>query len=127
MTSSLVLVKLFNSPKATCNLFARSYQNPTIILGEINEEASSPIRPYFNITNITNLIATFDTITLSSNPFEIRTSRIEFFAFPYRLTHLNRKRGIAPIFNLTNKTCKVSQETNKSLRDLVLNARDLIV
>ena len=127
MTGSPIPIELSDSPEATCNPFVRSYQNPTITLGETDKEISSPIRPYSNTANITNPTTIFDTATLNSDPFEIYIPRIEFSTFPYRLIYPNRKRDITPISNLTNKTCRVSQETNKLSRDLVLNTRDLIV
>jgi hypothetical protein len=73
MTGSPVPVELSDSPEATCNPFASSYQNPTITLGETDKEASSPICPYSNTANTTNPTAIFDAATLSSDPFEIYT------------------------------------------------------
>ena len=55
-------------------------------------------------------------------------SSVDFSAAPPRPTRPIRKRG-PPLPNRdpTNKALRLSQETNKSPRDLILNARDLIV
>lgn len=128
MAGSPVLIELSDSLEATGDLFNFPFSDPTIILGDTETEASSPIcpRPYSNTANQTAL---HNVAPSASDPFEIPTPQAEFSASSHRHIQPNRKRGsIDPISNPTNKTRRVSpQETNKSPRELILNARDLIV
>jgi hypothetical protein len=100
--------------------------DPTIILGDTEAEASSPTLPHANSVNTT---ATHNTAPLSSDFLEIPLSQANFSATSPRPIRPIRKRGpdFLPNVNQTNKTLRFSQETNKSPRDLILNARDLIV
>ena len=100
--------------------------DPTIILGDTEVEASSPTLPYSNTGNST---AIQNAAPLSSDHLEMPLSSADFSAAPPRPTRPIRKRGPGPLPNRdpTNKALRLSQETNKSPRDLILNARDLIV
>ncbi len=102
--------------------FPRS--DPTIILGDTDVEVSSPTLPYSNTMNSS---AIHNAVPLTSDFLEIPLSQAEFSAASYRLTQPIRKRGIGHLLNQTNKTFRFSQETNKSPRDLILNAKDLII
>jgi hypothetical protein len=100
--------------------------DPTIILGDIEVEASSPTLPRANFVNPT---ATYNMAPPSSDFLEIPLSQANFSAASPRLIRPIRKRGpdFFPNVNQTNKTLRFSQESIKSLRDLILNAQDLIV
>ena len=100
--------------------------DPTIILGDIEVELSSPILRHTITRNPTTtqhrppLPFNLPVIPLSSADFSAA------FPHPIRPT---RKRALGPFPNAEpiNNTPRFSQETNKSSRDLILSARDLIV
>ena len=100
--------------------------DPTIILGDTEVEPSSPSLPR---NNTVNSPAIFNAAPLTSDLLEVPLSPADFSAAPPRSTRSIRKRGAGPLPNPdhTNKAFRFSQETIKSPRDLILNARDLIV
>jgi hypothetical protein len=117
-------MELSDPPEAISDPFnSFPLSDPTIILGDIDIKASSPTLPYSNATN-----AAINTTAPQSSDF-LETPRpfADLSAASYRLTHLIRKRGLKPLPNLNqaNKSVRFSQD--KSPRDLILNARDLIV
>jgi hypothetical protein len=120
-------MELSDPPEALSDPFGSfPLSDPTITLGDIEAEASSPTLPHANSVNPT---ATHNTAPLSSDFLEIPLSQANFSATSPRPIRPIRKRGpdFLPNENQTNKTLRFSQETNKSPRDLILNARDLIV
>jgi hypothetical protein len=126
MASSPGVMELSDPPGALSDPFnSFPLSDPTIILGDTDTEVSSPTLPYSNAINTT---AIHTTALPSSDFLEIPPPSAEFSAASHRLAHPIRKRGLDPIPNLnqTNKTLRFSQQP-KSPRDLILNARDLIV
>ena len=127
MTSSPGAMELSDPPESLSDPFnSFPLSDPTIILGDTDVEVSSPTLPLLNPTNPTPIQ---NTIPITSDSLEIPLSQTDFSAAPHHPTRLIRKRGPSPLPNQnhTNKTLRFSQETNKSPRDLILNARDLIV
>ena len=125
MTSSPGLMELSDPPEALSDPFGSfPLTDPTIILGDTDIEASSPTLPHSNTINPTTIQ---NSVPVTSGLLEIPLSQADFSATPHRPIQPIRKRGIGPLSNQTNKTPRFSQETNKSPRDLILNARDLIV
>jgi hypothetical protein len=125
MASSPGAMELSDPPEALSDLFnSFPLSDPTIILGDIDVEASSPTLPS---TNAVNTTATHNTAPPSSDFLETPRPFADFSAASYRLIHPIRKRGLDPLpyLNQANKSVRFSQD--KSPRDLILNARDLIV
>lgn len=100
--------------------------DPTIILGDTEVEDSSSPLPYQNTSTSTGMHIE---APILSDPLELPLSSAVFSAGPPRPTRPIKKRGPGPLLNPnhTNKTPRLSQGTEKSPRDLVLNARDLLV
>ncbi|KAH6691773.1 hypothetical protein BKA61DRAFT_742489 [Leptodontidium sp. MPI-SDFR-AT-0119] len=127
MTSSPGPMELSDPPEALSDPFGSfPLSDPTIILGDTEVEASSPTLPYSNTGNSTTIQ---NVAPLSSDHLEMPLSSANFSAAPPRPTRPIRKRGPGPLPNRdhTNKALRLSQETNKSPTDLILNARDLII
>ncbi len=125
MTSSPGLIELSEPPEDLRDPFGSfPLSDPTIILGDTDVEASSPILPYSNAINPTTI---HNAVPLTSDLLELPLSQADFSAATHRPIQPIRKRGLGPLPNQANKTLRFSQDTNKSLRDLILNARDLIV
>ena len=127
MTSSPGAMELSDPPESLSDPFnSFPLSDPTIILGDTEVEVSSPTLPHSSTVNPTTVQ---NTIPITSDSLEIPLSQTDFSAAPHHPTRLIRKRGPSPLpnQNYTNKTLRFSQETNKSPRDLILNARDLIV
>ena len=127
MTSSPGPMELVDSPEVPSDLFGLfPLSDLTIILGDTDVEVSSPTLPYSNIMNPTTI---HNVVPLTSDLLEIPLSQADFSAAPHRSTGPIRKRGLGPLSNLnqTNKALWFTQEANKLPRDLILNARDLIV
>ena len=127
MTSSPGLIELSDLLEALSDPF-RSFPltDPTIILRDIDIKVSSPTLPQSNTINLTTI---YNTVPLTSDFLEIPLSQTDFSVTPYYSTGLIRKRGLSllPNLNQISKTLRFTQEANKSLRDLILNARDLII
>jgi hypothetical protein len=126
MTNSAGQGESVDPPDASSDPFGSfPLSDPMIILGETDVEVSSPLFPHSNAANRTSTGAPF---TLSSEHLEIPSTE-NFSATPDRLSRPPRKRGPGLFLfqDRTNKTPRFSQETNNSPRDLILNARDLIV
>ena len=127
MTSSPGLMELSDPPEAQSDPFGSfPLTDPTIILGDTDVEVSSPTLPY---SNTLNSATTHNIVPLTSDPIEIPLSQADFSATSHRPIQPIRKRGIGSLSNpnLTNKTLRFSQEINKLPRDLILNAKDLII
>jgi hypothetical protein len=120
-------MELSDPPEAISDQFGSfPLSDPTIILGDTEAEASSPTLPHTNTVNPTTI---HNAVPISSDPFNIPLSRAEFSAASSRPTRPIRKRGPDLLYtpNQANKTLRFSQETNKTPRDLILNARDMII
>ena len=127
MTSSPGLMELSDPPEALSDPFGSfPLSDPTIILGDTEVEASSPTLPY---TSTANLTATHNAVPVSSDLLEIPPFQADFSAASARPSRPIRKRGLDLLSNpnQTTKTLRFTHGTNKSPRDLILNARDSIV
>ena len=100
MTSSPGPMELSDPPEALSDPFGSfPLSDPTIILGDTEAEASSPILPHVNSTNP---IAIHNTVPLSSDFLEIPLSQADFSAASPRPTRPIRKRGPDFIPNLNS-------------------------
>jgi hypothetical protein len=100
--------------------------DPIITLGDPEVESSSPTLPHINITNTAD---TGPVVFSSSDLPEVPPFPADLSATSHRPSRPTRKRGLGLFPNLeqSNKTPRIFRESIKTTRDLILDARDLII